>query len=187
VALPLQDRERFIAGVRQRIADKRTRLASHPDAPDSEREFTEKYRYLVEGLARTFEAVGEPGLEVASFGPSGLRISFRVADLDRDELPIVDREIRVSRVDATEEVHLVFSSFQKAERHATFRLTRPNLPRVEAAFVDFLVEGTEPSWLTRRRREPVDEGESDEAPREAPSREDELEEAGQQTLEFPFE
>ena len=132
--------------------------------------------------------MGEPGLEVAPFGPSGLRISFRVADVEGDDLPIVDREIRVSRVDATEEVHLVFSSFQKAERHATFRLTRPNLPRVEAAFVDFLVEGTEPPWLGRRRRETRPDGEEGEgAPREPASREDELEEAGQQTLELPFE
>ncbi len=188
VALPLQEREQFIADVLRRIAEKRSRLASHPDAPESERDFADKYRYLVEGLRRTFEAVGEPGLEVAPFGPSGLRISFRVADLERDELPIVDREIRVSRVDATEEVHLVFSSFQKAERHATFKLTRPNLPRVEAAFVDFLVEGTEPPWLARRRREPAVKGDTDEEPApHATSREDELEEAGQQTLELPFE
>lgn len=186
MALPLHDRERFIAGVRQRIAEKRSRLASHPDAPGSEREFAEKYRYLVEGLRRVFEEVGEPGLEVEPFGASGLRISFRVADSQPDDLPIVDREIRVSRVDATEEVHLVFSSFQKAERHATFKLTRTHLPRVEAAFVDFLVEGIEPPWLTRRRREPMG-GVEGEPPSHPTSREEELEEAGQQTLELPFE
>jgi len=182
---PLQDRQRFIDGVRQRLAEKRERLAAHPESPGSERAFEEKYRYLIDGLRRTFEAVDETGLEVDTFGTAGLRISFRVADAQRDDLPIVDREIRVSKVDATEEVHLVFSSFQKAERHATFKLNRPHLPRVEAAFVDFLIEGVEPPWLARRRRERVaGEGAPDEA---AASKAEELEEAGQQTLELPFD
>jgi hypothetical protein len=188
VTTPLQQRERFIASVRQRVAEKRSRLAAHPESPDSEREFGEKYRYLVEGLQRTFEAVNEPGLEVEPFGSSGLRIGFRLTDPQRDEdLPIVDREIRVSRVDATEEVHLVFGSFQKAERHATFKLTRPNLPRVEAAFVDFLIEGVEPPWLARRPRERTGGGEPDDTGGPPASREDEMEEAGQRTLELPFD
>lgn len=179
---PLRDREQFIAGVRERIAEKRRRLAPPPEAPGSDREFEEKYHYLVDGLRRTFEAVDEPGLEVEPFGSSGLRIAFRVQDHQRDDAPIVDREIRVSRVDATEEVHLVFSSFQRAERHATFKLTRPRLPRVEAAFVDFLVEGIEPSWLTRRRHpeaEPEREGRGSEGLSD--------EAADQRTLELPFE
>jgi hypothetical protein len=185
MTLPLQDRDRFVEGVRRRVAEKRSRLAAHPESPGSERAFEEKYRYLVEGLRRTFEAVGEPGLEVESFGSAGLRIAFRVADPQPDDLPIVDREIRVSKVDATEEVHLVFSSFQKAERHATFKLNRPHLPKVEAAFVDFLIEGVEPPWLARRRREPAAATEVDgQAPA---SRSEEMEDAGQQTLELPFD
>jgi hypothetical protein len=179
-----KEREQFVAGVRERIAEKRARLAPHPAAPESELQFEEKYRYLVEGLRRTFEAVGEPGLEVETFGSSGLRVAFRVADRERDDAPLIEREIRVSRVDATEEVHLVFSSFQRAERHATFKLTRPHLPRVEAAFVDFLVEGIEPLWLTRRRRKPA-AGEREGAP--GPDAEVDGEDSAQQTLELPFD
>jgi hypothetical protein len=180
---PLRDRAQFVAEVRERLAEKRARVTPAPAAPEAEREFEEKYRYLVDGLRRIFEAVGEPGLEVEPFGSSGLRISFRVADPQREDVPIVDREIRVSRVDATEEVHLVFSSFQRAERHATFKLTRPHLPRVEAAFVDFLVEGIEPPWLARRRRAARAPGED-----EAASERSAGEEAAEQgTLELPFE
>jgi len=181
---PLRDREQFIAGVKDRIAEKRARLAPAAAAPESDREFEEKYRYLAEGLRRTFEAVDEEGLEVETFGSSGLRIAFQVPDPQRDDAPIVDREVRVSRVDATEEVHLVFSSFQKAERHATFKLSRPDLPRVEAAFVDFLVEGIEPPWLARRRRQGV------ERDLEADSRGSGGAGEGstdQQTLELPFD
>ena len=144
--------ESFIAGVRRRFAEKRARLAPHPDAPGSDDHFEEKYRYLVNGLRRTFEEVREPGLEVETFGSSGLRIAFRVLDPQYGDSPVVDREVRISRVDATEEVHLVFSSWQRAERHATFKLARPRLPSLEAALVDFLVEGIEPRWLDHRRR-----------------------------------
>lgn len=180
------ERERFVAGVRDRLAEKRARLTPPAEMPESERDFEEKYRYLVEGLRRTFEAVGEPGLEVETFGSSGLRISFRVLDPQRDDMPIVDREIRVSRVDATEEVHLVFSSFQRAERHATFKLSRPHLPRVEAAFVDFLVEGIEPPWFARRRRQPS-EAEQGEARHGRGAEDDEGAAGDQQTLELPFD
>ncbi|MFN2432376.1 MAG: hypothetical protein ABR599_06085, partial [Gemmatimonadota bacterium] len=116
--------------MRERIAEKRARLSPRIEAPETDLAFEEKYRFLVEGLRRTFEGVNEPGLEVEGFGSSGLRISFRVGDPQRDDAAVVEREIRVSRVDATEEVHLVFGSFQRAERHATFKLSRPNLPRV---------------------------------------------------------
>jgi hypothetical protein len=179
VKSPLRDREEFIAGARQRIAEKRARLAPHAETPDSE-EFEEKYRFLVEGLRRAFEAVDEPGLEVETFGSSGLRIAFRVLDPQRDDAPIVDREIRVSRVDATEEVHLVFSSFQRAERHATFKLNRPHLPRVEAAFVDFLVEGIEPAWVARRRRRVAE-------PDDTPAGSAAEPVSAQQALELPFD
>lgn len=177
------DRERFIAQVRDRVTEKRARLTPTLDAPEAERAFEDKYRYLVDGLRRTFEDVGEPGFEVEPFGSSGLRIAFRVLDPQRDEAPIVDREIRVSRVDATEEVHLVFSSFQRAERHATFKLSRPSLPRVEAAFVDFLVEGIEPSWLARRRRE-TPSGENDRDAEEPGGGESDTDQA---TLELPLD
>ena len=144
--------ESFVAGVRRRFAEKRTRLAPDPEAPGSDHHFEEKYRYLADGLRRTFEAVGEPGLEVDTFGSSGLRIAFRVLDSQHGDSPVVDREVRISRVDATEEVHLVFSSWQRAERHATFKLARPQLARLETALVDFLVEGIEPRWMDPRRR-----------------------------------
>jgi hypothetical protein len=155
--------ESFVEGVRRRFAEKRARLAPAPDPPSPDHHFEEKYRYLVEGLRRTFDAVGEPGLEVDTFGSSGLRIAFRVLDPQHDDSPVVDREVRISRVDATGEVHLVFSSWQRAERHATFRLERPQLQRLEAALVDFLVEGIEPRWLDpRRRRRGVERGAPDE-------------------------
>jgi hypothetical protein len=185
VTPPLRDREQFIAEVRARVAEKRARLAPAPEAPGSDREFEEKYSYLLEGLRRTFEAVGEPGLEVEPFGSSGIRISFRVPDPQHEDTPIIDREIRVSKVDATEEVHLVFSSFQRAERHATFKLSRPQLLRVEAAFVDFLIEGIEPPWLARRRRRDVPaELETDVELRGPGER---VEATEQQSLELPFE
>lgn len=177
------DREQFVAGVRKRIAEKRARLAPRLETPEAERQFEEKYRFLVEGLRRTFEAVGEPGLEIETFGSSGLKISFRVFDPQHEDAPVIDREIRVSRVDATEEVHLVFSSYQRAERHATFKLSRPHLPRVEAAFEDFLIEGIEPAWLSRRRREAAATGATG-----RPEDESQAEpESAQQTLELPFE
>ena len=178
----MRDREQFIAGVRERLAEKRARLAPHPEGPGSDEDFERKYRFLVEGLRRTFEAVGEPGLEVEAFGSSGLRISFRVFDPLRDDAPVVEREIRVSRVDATEEVHLVFSAFQRAERHATFKLTRPRLRQVEAAFVDFLVEGIEPRWLSRPPRAGSEEDTELEAGAAEPGRK-----AEQRTLELPFD
>ncbi|HEY7529221.1 MAG TPA: hypothetical protein VIC56_00935 [Gemmatimonadota bacterium] len=162
-AASAQAPETFVEGVRRRFAEKRARLAPAPEPPGSDDHFEEKYRYLADGLRRTFEAVGEPGLEVDTFGSSGLRIAFRVLDPHHGDSPVVDREVRISRVDATGEVHLVFSSWQRAERHATFKLARPQLPRLEAALVDFLVEGIEPRWLDpRRRRRSGDRGAPDE-------------------------
>ncbi len=148
----MRDREQFIAEVRERLAEKRRRVAAPPEAPGADEEFEAKYRYLVEGLRRIFEEIDEPGLEVEDFGSSGLRISFLLPDPSRHDAALVEREIRISRVDATGEVHLVFSSFQRAERHATFKLTRPRLAGIEAAFVEFLIEGREPGWVSRRRR-----------------------------------
>lgn len=172
----LRDRESFIEAARDRIAEKRARLLPVGSAPEDDRAFEEKYHYLVEGLRRTFDAIGEPGLEVETFGSSGLRIAFRLND-PQEGTPIVDREIRISRIDATEEVHLVFSSFQRAERHASFPLSRPDLPRVEAGFIDFLVEGIEPAWVSRRKRPATRE---DEAAAGA-------QEPVQGTLELPLE
>jgi hypothetical protein len=58
---------------------------------------------------------------------------------------------------------------------------------VEAAFVDFLIEGVEPPWLARRPRERTGGGEPDDTGGPPASREDEMEEAGQRTLELPFD
>lgn len=134
--------------------------------------FRERYDHLVDELAAVIEEI--PELEVEPQGTDGLRVRF----------PPTDREVRITPLEEQSFVHFVFGhatvgTLHRAEHHASrpFADAPPDVPRLARQLLDFLIEGTEPRWLSQRP-EPTEE-------RERPRPRSEEEPDG--TLELPLE
>ena len=139
-----EDWTELVARARERIARDRERRES-VEPPGPEADFLARYEHLVGELSELLSTI--PELDVEPHGPSGMRVAF----------PPSDREVRVTALEDQGLVHFVFGhttlgTLHRAEHHASrpFGEARPEVPRLARQLLDFLVEGIEPRWLSRR-------------------------------------
>jgi hypothetical protein len=137
-----EERRALLSEILDRVetdAEKR----SIPDGPGPGADFKPRYDHLVGGLEVALDAV--PEVEHDPKGPSGMRIAF----------PTTEREVRITPLEDQELVHFVFGHAAlagRAEHHASrpFGDVLPNIPKLAAQILAFLIVGDEPKWLTHR-------------------------------------
>jgi hypothetical protein len=116
---------------------------SIPEGPGPGAEFKPRYDHLVGSLELVLESV--PEVEHEPLGSSGTRIAY----------PATEREVRITPLEDQELVHFVFGHAAlagRAEHHASrpFGDVLPNIPKLAAQILAFLIVGDEPKWLTHR-------------------------------------
>lgn len=144
--MPPAQWDAIVARARERIAAKQARLEAKGWAyPGTGSSFQERYEALIEELGDLLEEI--PEIEAEPHGPAGLRIRFAPTE----------REVRITSLEEQALVHFVFGhstlgTLHRAEHHAShpFGPKRPDAPRLLQQILDFLIEGREPRWLTRR-------------------------------------
>lgn len=105
--------------------------------------FGERYDRLLRELTDLLDEI--PTVENEPHGPSGLRIGF----------PTSEREVRITPLEDQALVHFVFGHAalgSRAEHHASrpFGEGPPDVTKLLRQLLAFLIEGSEPRWLTRR-------------------------------------
>lgn len=143
------DWEELITSARARINAKKARLDEEGRrGPGAEAGFRERYAFLLRELNDLLDEL--PEVEHQAHGPEGVRIRFAPTD----------REVRITSLEDQGLVHFVFGhatlgTLHRAEHHAArpFGDGPPNLALLLQQIVDFLIEGSEPRWLTHRPQE----------------------------------
>lgn len=143
---PTADWDAFVVRARERMSAKQAhREAMGLAYPGTGASFQERYEALIQDMADLLEEI--PEIEAEPHGPSGLRIRFAPTD----------REVRITSLEDQALVHFVFGhttlgTLHRAEHHASrpFGPDRPDAPRLLRQILNFLIEGSEPRWLSRR-------------------------------------
>ena len=115
------------------------------DAPDTDATFRDRYDRLIRALLDLVEL--EHDVVCEPVGTHGVRLW----------LPDTNREVRITAIEEQSRIHFVFGhttlgTMHRAEHHASrpFADRAPDVPRLLFQLLDFLKQGTEPRWLTRR-------------------------------------
>lgn len=148
-AEPTPEWQAIIQAAREKIAARKARLEEEGFVtPGAEASFHDRYEHLLEEITQLLEDI--PEVEMEPHGP-GARIRF----------PPTDREIRITPLEEQRLIHLVFGhqtlgTLHRAEHHASrpFGDRPPKVTLLLRQILTFLIEGTEPRWLTRRGKPP---------------------------------
>jgi hypothetical protein len=148
-AEPTPEWQAIIGTARDKIAAKKARLEDEGFiTPGAEASFHDRYTHLLEEITHLLEEV--PEVEMDLHDP-GARIRFSPTD----------REVRITPLEEQRLIHLVFGhatlgTLHRAEHHASrpFGDRPPNVALLLRQILNFLIEGVEPGWLTRRGKHP---------------------------------